>query len=95
MRVEAAVRRKYGERPAVGRSTVFRKPLHDMLQRSTRVMEAWMEEVETATRMEIHRQRNIAKSNNSIRRYMVKRPRETGHKSADARAVRRRMIDTG
>lgn len=95
MRVEAAVRRKYGERPAVGRSTVFRKPLHDMLQRSTRVMEAWMEEVETATRMEIHRQRNIAKSNNSIRRYMVKRPREGGHESADARAVRQRMLDTG
>ena len=95
MRVEAEAKRQYGEKPDVGRSTVFRKPLHEMLQSSTGVLEAWLEEVETAKRIEDQRKRNVVNSCNSIRQYMIKQPIEEDHKDWDSRSVRRRLLDTG
>ena len=47
-------------------------PLQKMLQRSTSLMAAWLVEVETATKVEQQRKRNLVKSNNSIRRYLTR-----------------------
>ena len=67
----------YDKQPDVGQSAALQKPLHKMLQRSTGVLEAWLEGVDTATRVEQQCKRNAAESINSIRRYCIKRQRKT------------------
>ena len=58
-------------------------------------MDSWLVEVETAAKIKQERKRNLAKSNNSIQRYMTKRPQEKEHKTGDKQEVRQRLIDTG
>ena len=95
MQVEAEVKQQYEEQPDVGRSLVFRKPLHHMLQQSTGVMESWLVEVEMAAKIKQQRKRNLAKSNNSICQYMTKPPQEKECETGTKREVRQRLIDTG
>ena len=88
MQVEAEVKHQYEEKPNVGRSLVFRKPLHHMLQQSTGVMELWLAEVEMAAKIKQQRKQNLAKSNNSIHQFMTKRPREKEYKTGNEQEVR-------
>ena len=73
LRVEAEVTKTYNIQLDIGQSAALQKPLHEMLQRSTEVLKAWLKEVDKATRVEQQRKRNAAESINIIRRYCMKR----------------------
>ena len=93
MQVEEQVQRTYDDLPDVGRRQCFAKPLHKTLQRSTRVLEAWLVDVDTATRVQEYSKEQQQKSACSIQQYFKQKQQDTTNKSD--RTVRRWLHDSG